>query len=105
MKTLADLKRNCHLYKWRLVHNSWYKEVPPHQSEYRTVNTVSTRGFTLNTCKDGSWTQSHVDFPKAKELYMGTNDDGSINLIITRRMENEATPDHQMVYKLEQHIS
>lgn len=102
MKTLADLKRTCHLYKWKMLHNSWFKNVAPHMAEYRTVASVQSNGLYLNTCRNGERSKSFLEFPKAKELTI-KHDGDVIELVIYREFDN-GMPPHQMIYRLEQHI-
>jgi hypothetical protein len=103
MKTLADLKKHAHLYDWSLLSNSWYKEVPFFQSQYRTVARVQSSKLSLNTVKDGKLSESWIDLPKASELTMAINDDCTITLIIARVCKGcYGEPDkiHTMVYRL-----
>jgi hypothetical protein len=103
MKTLADLKKHAHLYEWALVSNSWYKEVPEFQAEYRSVARVQSSKLSLNTVKDGQQCESWLDFPKASELTMTINDDCTTTLIIARVCKGfHGEPDkiHTMIYRL-----
>ncbi len=38
MKTLADLKRQAKYFEWKLTSNSFYKNIPEHQANYRRVS-------------------------------------------------------------------
>lgn len=100
MKNLADLKRTCHLYKWKLKYNSWFKDVPAHQSDFRTISEVTRRGFYLNTYQNGELTKSFCDFPKAKELEILQNENGFT--IKIKRPDEYAN--HMMVYEIQQYI-
>lgn len=97
MKTLADLKRTAHLYEWSLVHNSWFKDVPSFQREFRRVTKLQSKSFAIGIVKNGELLDSWQDFPKSSELRIEHNGD-LITLTITRDCGDR--PAHVMQYIL-----
>ena len=73
MKTLADLKRNAHIYEWAMTKNSWYTALESRVTEWREVAETTTKQIGFKTKKvltDGTIipTTSWLDWPKASEL-------------------------------------
>ena len=69
MKTLADLKKHCTEYLWKLEYNSLYPGViPVHQKDFRRVTQVKSRAFALYTNVNGLLKDSWIEFPKATEM-------------------------------------
>jgi hypothetical protein len=99
MKTLADLKRNAHLYLWSLKENSWFKQVPTFQAAYRKVGRVQSSKLSLWTDKGNQLTESWIDFPSAKELEIVSLNENEFRLIMTREV-GQFDPDHIMIYEL-----
>ncbi len=110
MKTLADLKRNCVNYEFKLCENSWFKQLPVFQKEYRKVGRVQSNRFTLLTDKNGNGEliESWLDFPKASEIQLIPLNDSQYCLIIKQECEQSEydiehfgkKPPHIMIYEL-----
>lgn len=107
MKTLSDLKKHIHIYELSLIHNSWYKSVPEHQTAWRSVARVKSNKFSLNTMKDCLTTESWLDFPKASELTLKI-ENCEIIMTIKRVIHGgfgveDST--HTMIYKLRPNLN
>lgn len=107
MKTLAELKKQIHLFELSLAHNSWYKTVPEFQQVWRSVARVQSGKFSLNTIKDGKLSESWIDFPKASEMTL-TIENCLIYLTIERVIPGgfgveDST--HTMIYKLRPNLN
>ena len=112
MKTLSDLKRDCRNFKWSLVSNSFYKDIPSFQAEFRRVSIVKSTKFALETKRDEHTIDAWLDFPKASELTIKKIDcvggnwagcDHDYEITINRILKgNFSIPDsvHTMVYHL-----
>ncbi len=101
MKTVTDLKRLCIDYQFKLFENSWFKNLPVFQQEWRRVGRVQTNSFTLMTDKtgDGNETESWIDFPKASEMQLIKIGENHYTLIIKRNCGADKPP-HIMIYEL-----
>lgn len=99
MKTLADLKRNADKYEWKLLENSWFERIPPHQKEWRRVSRTMGDKFALETIKDGEKIDSWVSYPRSTELEIIDNEDATFDVIIARDC-GANKPSHIMHYKL-----
>jgi len=108
MKTLADLKRNAKNYVWSLKENSWFKQIPQFQRDWRSVSIVQSTKMAFDTNKDGIKTQSWMDFPKASELQIIPLGNDMFTIIIKQVCEQTDNdiqhwgkkPDHIMIYEL-----
>lgn len=105
MKTLADIKREANKYEWSLTSNSWYQSVPEFQSAWRKVSRLQSNRLALKTLKDGTESDSWIDFPKASEITIQHNGLSSYTLTINRIIPgnpNMDRPDsvHTMTYAL-----
>lgn len=99
MKTLADLKRNAANYKWSLIVNSWFGEVPEFQQVFRKVGRVRTSDFSLLTNKDGVVKESWINWPKAKELTITQLETGNYHVEMKFDCGSDR-PVHVMAYQL-----
>jgi hypothetical protein len=98
MKTLADLKRNATNYVWSLKENSWFKQVPQHQRDYRKVGRLLSNKLSFITNINGEQKESWIDFPKATEMQLTPINDDMYCLIIKRDCGDK--PPHIMIYEL-----
>jgi|HubBroStandDraft_3_1064219.scaffolds.fasta_scaffold900970_1 hypothetical protein len=99
MKTLADLKRNAHLYLWSLKENSWFKQIPTFQAAYRKVGRVQSSKLSLGTDKGNQLTESWIDFPKSSELQLINLGQERFAIIIKCDCGSDRPP-HIMIYEL-----
>jgi len=91
MKNLADLKRNANRFKWSMVSNSWFNQVPEFLNQFRTVSRLQTQRIAFNTIKDGMARESWTDFPKAKNLEIVALDNGDYHLTFKGDNEKDCT--------------
>jgi hypothetical protein len=109
MKTLADLKRNLHNCEFKLFENSWYKQLPEFQAQWRKVGKVNSVGFTLLTDKQGNgeYSHSHIDYPKASEIQLiQLNEEKTHFTLIIKRdcyTKHQVTVEHIMIYEIKLH--
>lgn len=87
MKNLSQLKLNATRFKWSMLSNSWFDQVPECLKDFRIVSRVLTNKISFVTIKDGMSKESWVDFPKAKNLHIQLLDCG--DYILTFKGEND----------------
>lgn len=109
MKTLADLKREGHLFEWSLQHNSWYATVPDFQKAWRPMSKSNTLAFYLKTNKNGLECDSLIYWPKASELTI-KQDGLQYVLTIERKIPADPNMDreesiHTMIYFLRPNLN